>query len=200
MGKLMNIPAYRQAQYLLILQPHEDLRNRIIQQKQAFYTAYQTPSPGGRPHITLAQFVTWQMSEERLCSRLRTIAMGSYPFKVELNGYGSFPAHTIYINVTTKNHIQELVKELKAAQRLMKSSDSSPHFITEPHITLANKLLPWQYEKAWLEYEHKHFTGSFIAGNILLIKRPLKGTAWQIVERFELMNLPVSTKQGALFV
>ena len=26
MGKLMNIPAYRQAQYLLVLQPHEDLR------------------------------------------------------------------------------------------------------------------------------------------------------------------------------
>jgi 2'-5' RNA ligase len=200
MGKLMNIPAYRQAQYLLVLQPHEDLRNRILQQKQAFHTAYQTPVPGGKPHITLAQFVTWQMSEERLSNRLHTIAMGSYPFKVELNGYGSFPSHTIYINVATKNHIQHLVKELKVAQRLMKSSDSSPHFITEPHITLASKLLPWQYEKAWLEYEHKHFTGSFIAGSMLLIKRPLDSRAWQIVERFELMNLPVSTKQGALFM
>jgi 2'-5' RNA ligase len=200
MGKLMNIPAYRQAQYLLVLQPHEDLRNRILQQKQTFHTHYQTPSPGGKPHITLAQFVTWQMSEERLRNRLHTIAMGSYPFKVELNGFGSFPSHTIYINVATKNNIQHLVKELKAAQRLMKSGDNSPHFITEPHITLARKLLPWQYEKAWLEYEHKHFTGSFIADSMLLIKRPLDSGAWQIVERFELMNLPVNTTQGALFV
>jgi 2'-5' RNA ligase len=200
MGKLMNIPAYRQAQYLLVLQPHEDLRNRILQQKQTFHTTFQTSSSGGKPHITLVQFVTWQMSEERLCNRLHTIAMGSFPFKVELNGFGSFPSHTIYINVATKNNIQHLVKELKVAQRLMKSSDSSPYFITEPHITLARKLLPWQYEKAWLEYEHKHFTGSFIADSMLLIKRPLDSMAWQIVERFELMNLPVSTKQGALFV
>jgi 2'-5' RNA ligase len=199
MGKLMNIPAYRQAQYLLILQPGEALRNRIQQQREAFGTAYQCPLPTGKPHITLVQFVTWQMSEERLRNRLHTVAMGCPPFKVELSGFGSFPSHTIYINVATKNGIQCLVKELRVAQRLMKSADSSPHFITEPYITLANKLQPWQYEKAWPAYEHKHFTGSFVADSMLLIKRPLDSRSWQIVERFELMNLPVSTTQGALF-
>ncbi len=199
MGKMMNIPAYRQAHYLLVLQPHEDLRNRILLQKQQFHATYQTPSPGGKPHITLAQFVTWQMNEERLAHRLRVLAMGAVPFKVQVDGYGSFPAHTIYINVSTKNQIQELVKELKSAQRLMKSADNSPHFITEPHITLARKLQPWQYEKAWALYEHKHFAGSFIADGMLLIKRYTDSTVWQVVQRFDFMNLPVATKQGALF-
>jgi 2'-5' RNA ligase len=200
MGKLMNIPAYRQAQYLLVLQPNEALRNRIQQQRQVFSDAYQCPLPGSKPHITLAQFTTWQMSEERLRNRLQTVAMGHPPFKVDLAHYGSFPSHTIYINVATKNHIQHLVRELKVAQRLMKSGDSTPHFVTEPHIVLARRLQPWQYEKAWREYERKHFTGSFVADSMLLIKRPLDSMAWQIVERYELMNLPVNTTQGALFV
>lgn len=200
MGKLLNIPAYRQAQYLLVLQPSETLRNRIQQQRQIFSDTYQSILPGSKPHITLAQFVTWQMSEERLRHRLHMVAMGCHPFKVDLANYGSFPSHTIYINVATKNQIQQLVREIKVAQRLMKSTDNTPHFITEPYITIARKLLPWQYEKAWLEYEHKHFSGSFVADSMLLIKRPLDSKAWQIVERFELMNLPVSTTQGALFV
>jgi hypothetical protein len=82
----------------------------------------------------------------------------------------------------------------------MKSTDSSPYFINDPHILLARRLLPWQYEKAWADYSHRHFTGSFIADGMLLLKRPLDSSAWQIVQRFSFMNLPVDTKQGALFV
>ncbi len=200
MGKLLNIPAYRQAQYLLVLQPHEELRNRIVQQKQAFQAKYQTPPAGGKPHLTLVQFVTWQMSEERLVNRLHLLSMGFAPFKVSLEGYGSIPSHTIYINVSAKNQVQQLIRALRPAQRLMKSTDSSPYFATEPNIILARKLQPKQYEKGWQEYEYKHFTGSFIADGMLLLKRPLDSTAWQIVQRFDFMNLPVETRQGALFV
>ena len=46
--------------------------------------------------------------EERIIQRLRTIAMGFCPFKVELKDYGSFPSHTIYIQVTSKLPIRGL--------------------------------------------------------------------------------------------
>jgi hypothetical protein len=59
--------------------------------------------------------------------------------------------------------------------------------------------LPWQYEKGWLEYSHRHFTGSFIADNMLLLKRHEDQKRYQIVQRFDFQNLPVSTKQGELF-
>jgi len=65
---------------------------------------------------------------------------------------------------------------------------------------VARKLLPWQYEKGWLEYSHRHFTGRFIADSMLLLKRRMGERAYQIVQRLEFMNLPVSTKQGELFV
>ncbi len=49
--------------------------------------------------------------------------------------------------------------------------DNKPYFITEPHLTIARKLLPWQYEKGWLEYQHRNFHGRFIADHALLLKR-----------------------------
>ena len=189
-------------EYQLVLSPHEELRNRILQVKKEFHDSYQAPSAlGGRPQITLARFTQLEMLEERIVNRLKVVGMGHHPFKVELKDYGSFPSHTLFINVITRESIQRLVREIKGSQRLMKlDSDHKPHFIDEPYVTIATRLLPWQYEKGWLEYSHRHFTGRFIADSMLLLKRRAGDRAWQIAQRFEFMNLPVSTKQGELFV
>jgi 2'-5' RNA ligase len=202
-------------EYMLILNPHEELRNRIQQVKKEFYEAYQAPTAlGGKPNLTLVRFTQLSLMEERIVQRLRTIAMGFCPFKVELKDFGSFPSHTIFIQVTSKMPIRGLIHEVKDVQRLMKlDKDHKPHFIDEPYLTIARKLLPWQYEKAWLEYSNKSFTGRFIADSMLLLKRQagvsydssLRGRdakasgAWQIAERFAFQNLPVTTRQGELF-
>jgi 2'-5' RNA ligase len=199
----ITMPGYRVYEYLLVLNPHEELCNRIMQVKKEFYDSYKAPTAtGGKPHVTLVNFLQYEMMEERLINRLKTIAMGYYPLKVELKDYGSFPSHTIYINVTSKMPIQNLVKEIRSqAQRLMKlNDDNKPHFIMEPHIPIARKLQPWQYEKGWLEYSNKHFAGRFIADGMLLLKRPVGEMKYQVVERFEFQNLPVATKQGELFI
>ena len=204
----ITMPGYRVYEYLLVLNPHEELRNRIMQVKKDFFDTYKASTAiGGKPHVTLVNFLQYEMMEERLVNRLKTIAMGYYPIKVELKDYGSFPSHTIYINITSKLPVQNLVREIRTqAQRLMKLNDENkPHFIMEPHITVARKLLPWQYEKGWLEYSSKHFTGRFIADGMLLLKRPLGESdsyrmKYQVVEKFQFQNLPVTTKQGALFM
>ena len=197
------IPGYRVYEYLLVLNPHEELRNKITAVKTDFYNSYQAETAKwGKPHLTLVNFLQYEMFEERIINRLKLIAMGYHPIKIELKDYGSFPAHTIYINVTSKVPIQNLVKQIRTeAQRLMKlNDDNKPHFIMEPHMTIARRLLPWQYEKGWLEYSHKHFTGRFIADGMLLLKRPVGELKYQIVQRFEFQNLPVNTTQGELFV
>jgi 2'-5' RNA ligase len=208
-------------EYLLILNPHEELRNRIQQVKKEFYDAYHSASRGapaalgGKPHVTLVRFTQLELMEERIIQRLRVIAMGFCPFKVELKDYGSFPSHTVYIQVTSKLLIRGLLTEVRDIQRLMKlDKDHKPHFIEEPHIPIARKLLPWQYEKGWQEYSNRSFTGRFVADGMLLLKRrggelndgPLSGgrdswasRAWQISERFAFQNLPVTTRQGQLF-
>ena len=128
--------------------------------------------------------------------------MGLAPFKMELKDYGSYPSHTILINVITKLPVQNLVKNIKEMQRMLKlNKENQPHFIEEPHIGIARKLKPWQYEEGWLEFSHRQFTGRFIADSMLLLKRKAgEKSSYQVAKRFDFMNLPVSTKQGSLFM
>ena len=198
----ITLPGYRVYEYLLVLNPHEELRNRIMRVKKEFYDEYKASTAmGGKPHVMLVNFIQYEMMEERIINRLKAIAMGYPPFKAELKEFGSFPSHTIFINVTSKLPVQSLVKLIRTeAQRLMKlNDDNKPHFILEPYITIARKLKPWQYEKGWLEYSNKSFTGRFIADAMLLLKRPVGEMKYHIVQRFEFQNLPVTTKQGELF-
>jgi 2'-5' RNA ligase len=201
------LPGYKVYEYLLVLNPHEELRNRIMDIKKEFYDKYRADTARwGKPHITLANYLQYEMMEERTLNRLQQVAMGFHPIKIELKDYGSFPSHTIYINITSKVPVQSLVKQIRTdTQRLMKlNDDNKPHFILEPHVTIARRLEPWQYEKGWLEYSHRHFTGRFIADAMLLLKRPVGEpdsyrVKYQVVRRFEFMNLPVAIKQGELF-
>ena len=199
----VTIPGYRIFEYLLVLNPHEELRNKIMKVRQEFNDEYKVSTAlGGKPNIILANFLQYEMMEERLINRLKVVAMGFHPIKIELRDFGSFPSHTIYINVVSKVPVQTLVKEIRhETQRLMKlNDDNKPHFILEPHLTIARKLQPWQYEKGWLEYSNKNFTGRFIADGMLLLKRPLDEKKYQVVQRFDFQNLPVTTKQGELFM
>jgi len=201
---IKELPGYRINEYLLVLNPHEELRNKIHTVQKHFSEEYKTSmSLIGKPNIPLVKFTQYEMMEERILNKLKLIAMAFHPIKVELSDYGSFPTHTIFINVPTKVPIQDLVKQVRSeAQKLMKLNDEfKPHFFTDIHIPIARKLQPWQYEKGWKDYSHKHFTGRFVADGMLLLKRE-KGTyAYQIVQRLEFENLLIpKTKQGDLFV
>lgn len=188
-------------EYLLILSPHPDLQDRIAKIKAAFAETYKAPLAKNKAHLTLVKFLASGLTEEKLVNRLQHIAMATAPFKIELAGFGAFPAHTIFINVATKLPVQNLVRDIKQAQGLMRAhKDFKPHFIDEPHLTIARKLKPWQFESGWQAYSHAHFTGRFIADGMLLLKRSLNGGGYQIVKRFEFQNLPVATKQGNLFI
>src|SRR4030095_12526909 len=136
------IPGYRVNEYLLVLNPHEDLRQRIQKVKKEFAENYKVPTAvWGKPHLALVKFQQIEMMEERIVNRLKTVSMGYHPFKVELKDFGSFPSHTIFINVTSKIPIQNLVKEIRSAQQLMKmDNEHKPHFLDEPNFAIARKL------------------------------------------------------------
>lgn len=199
---LNTLPGYRVHEYQVVISPHEELWDRIRKVKEDFSIEYSAPqAKWGKPHIGLVTFTQYEMMEERIVNRLRAIAMAYPPFKVELKDFGSFPSHTIYINVLSRLPVQGLVRQIRTeAQRLMKLNDEQkPHFIMEPYIAVARRLQHWQYEKGWLAYSQNHFTGRFVADKMLLLKRVPGEKVLQVVERFNFQNLPVATKQGELF-
>ena len=197
------MPGYRVNEYKLILPLPEAIWQKVSRLQSEFSEKYKTPfSRTSRPHILLSQFTTWQMMEEKILHRMQSIAFGLTPFKIELDGFDSYPSHTIFIKVASRQSVKEMVREVKDGQRLMKmNQQAKPFFSDDPHISIATRLKPWQYEAGWNEFSHRQFTGRFIADHILLLKRDEGSrSAFQVVKRFEMLNLPVVTRQGSLFV
>lgn len=192
---------YATAEYLLVLTPHEALREEIMRVKKYVGESWDcAASVTGKPNIVLVKFEQFEMIEQRIMHRLQLIAAANASFLVELDGFGSFPSHSIYLNVTTKNPIIELVKNLRTIQYLLKiDKDRKPHFITDPFISIARKLLPWQYEKGWLEMSHTHFSGKFMATDLLLLRKRDGDTRFETVRKFQLLNQKTVSVQGALF-
>lgn len=190
-------------EYLLILSPHEDLWNRIMDIKKEFAEKYSMQEAlHTKPHLTLANFLQYNMMEPRIIARLQGAAASSKPVKIEMHGFASFPSHTIYINVTSKVPVRNLVKTIRhQSQRLMKiNKDNKPHFMMEPHLTIARKLQPWQYEQGWLEYQHRNFTATFIAREMILLKREMGTMKYRKVADFQFAEQPVVMQQGNLFM
>ncbi len=197
----VQMPAYPTYDYLLIIAPHEALWEEIMSIKQRFAKKYHCPvALGTKPYLTLLSFMQRGIAEEKIVNRLKAIAMSQSPIKVELKDFGTFPSHTIHINVTSKVPLMHLAKALKEVQPLLKyHSDIKPFFINEPHVTIARKLLPWQHEKAWLEYSNTSFSGRFIAHKMTLIKRKVDNLSYQHVADFEFLNAGAAATQGNLF-
>ncbi len=187
------------AEYLLVFSPHQELWNQVTRIKAKFSSDYEHKIAAlTHPHITLVSFVQYQSYEPRLLPAFRAIAKTIRPFKVELKNFGSFPSHTIYINIVSKVPIVQAVKAFRGPQQYMKlDKEHKPHFITEPHLTIARKLLPWQYEKAWLEYQQLDFHGRFIADKAVLLRRK-PGERYQTVEEFYFEGI-AAPEQGQLF-
>jgi hypothetical protein len=169
--------------------------------KKSFSETYQCPQALHlKPQITLIKFSQYELAERPFVNRLRNIAMINKSFRIILDDFGSLPSHTIYLKVQTTNQIMELIKELKQVQAYIKpNAQTKPHFITEPLVSIAHKLLPWQYEKGWLEYSNTHFNASFMVNELLLLKRKEGSKGYKVVEGFPLLNQVKQLEQASLF-
>jgi len=189
-------------EYLLLIEPREDLADDIMAIKKEFSEKYQAPQAvSSKPHITLVSFTQYMAFESRIRQRFRQIATERAPMLIELEGFGSFPTHTLFIKVTTRTTVQNLVTKLRTqVQSLLKpDKEHKPHFIMEPHITIARRLKPWQYEKSWSEYNTRPFSAKFMANHMVLLRKQADGERFTFVERFEFMNMPVCATQAMLF-
>jgi len=195
------LPGYEVNDYMLVLSPHKDLWEKIMKIKEAFADEFDASiARATHPQVTIAIFKGLTMNEERLKQRLSAIAMGMEAFKVEIRGFGSLPSHTIFFNVTSRQPIQGLIKELKTARSMLRLEKENPLFIDDPHIKLAMKLKPWQYEQAWLKYSNVDFTGKFMADGMELLKKPEGEKGFYLLKKFKFTNELVTTMQGELFL
>ena len=164
---VLKTPGYTLNEYKLVIPLPDALEQKILGIRKDFGDQYQYRPDLHRPHLTLVMFSQLSMMEERIVQKLRSLSMVEAPFLMEMKDYGSFPSHTIFINVATKEPVKKLMRSVKEIQRLLRTDiEHKAHFLQDPMISVARKLKPWQYEKGWLEYSHRRFTGRCVADSM----------------------------------
>jgi 2'-5' RNA ligase len=205
------------AEYLLVVYPHGDLQDRLLEEQQQFSAEYSLHvTVRNRPHITLAAFQAGELMEDTLIRWIQRICLRFRSFDLMLNNYSGFPPHTpgprkapgstdergpatagtgtqhspgtIFLRVQDPEPFRELMAQLKAVDEYIRSSGCPPlHLIMRPYLSIAGGLTEQVYNKAMPDYSRRTFHESFRVDELVLLKRAHSFDACKTVNIFRLL-------------
>jgi hypothetical protein len=194
------LPEYRVNRYQLILLPHVLLRRKIRGIADLLArTCRLSSAKAASPYVTVAEFTFYERSEEQLVNRMRMIAMGQAPFRVALEGIGGQASHTLYINGGLPLPAERLLQLLREGMSSLLRQSREIAFADQLRIPIAVNLTHASMERCRSVLSGKPFRSHFIADAMLLLKQARQDEPWQVVDRFEFLNLPVHVRQAELF-
>ena len=161
-------------EYLLIISPDNQTSSSLAQIKKIYCDRYGCINAANlKPHITLVNFIQSQLTEDIIIHKLKGLGKTYKPFIIELNGFGSFKTHTVFVNVLNKINITTIVKDIRAkfSKLLFFDKKFKPIFVTTPHITIARGMTEDQHNHAIREWQNNQFSKSFEANSMILLKR-----------------------------
>lgn len=171
--------------YRLIIDTPPVVHKKIALLKTAFDLTYKgLVVAGGNPFIYLATFSQHESKEQLMLDTLNRVAMGFMPFKMHLKNFGQLEKNEIFIKVEEQENVQFLVSQLRSVENYLPDA----RFNDLPRITLAQRLQPWQFEKSWPEYAHKQMAATFLADQMLLLKRMEGFRSWQVLKHMAFQN------------
>ncbi|HET6253737.1 MAG TPA: 2'-5' RNA ligase family protein [Puia sp.] len=190
------------AEYLLVIYPHGDMQDRLMEEQQQFLSDYGLDHRldqgqrsandifgRNRPHITLAAFQAGEEAEDTLIRWIQRICLQHRRFEVALNNYCGIPPHTIYLRIQDPEPLRDLMQQLRAIDEFIRSSGWPPvHLIGRPYLSIAGGLTEQVYNKAMPDYSRKDFHGVFQVGELVLLKRKHAFDACKTVNVFGLKN------------
>jgi 2'-5' RNA ligase len=189
------------AEYLLVVYPHGDLQDRLLEEQQQFSADYGLDHRldhrldqgqrivRNRPHITLAAFRAGEEAEDTLIRWIQRICQQRRSFEIALNNYSGIPPHTICLRVQDPEPLRELMLQLGAIDDFIRSSGWPPVQLTgRPYLSIAGGLTEQVYHKAMPDYSRKTFHGIFRVGELVLLKRKHSFDPCKTVNVFGLKN------------
>ncbi len=189
------------AEYMLVICLNEDVNEKIMKIKNLFASRYECPQAmHTRPQLILARFSQFEMMEQRLMNKLTMLSSSRSAFKLDILDFVGIPTHSIALGIASKVEINNTIRILRTAGRMMTiNKENKVYFATEPSIIIANKLLPWQYEKAWIEYANTPFQAACMVNELALLKRKAGNKGYTTLKKFQLLNKNISVKQSSIF-
>jgi len=172
-------------EYLLVVYPHGDLQDRLMEEQQQFSSDYGLDHRldqgqrsandffgRNRPHITLATFQAGEEAEDTLIRWIKRICHQHRSFQLALNNYSGIPPNTIYLRVQDPEPLRELMRQMGAIDEFIRSSGWPPvHLNGRPYLSIAGGLTEKVYNKAMPDYSRKTFHGIFQVDELVLLRR-----------------------------
>lgn len=178
--------------YRLIIDTPVAVHKKIALLKTQFDQDYRgLVIAGGNPFIYIATFAQHEKAEQQMVDAINRVAMGFMPFKLRLKNFEHVENSEIYINIEEQETVVYLTDQLKAEERHMQDA----RFNEQPRITIAQRLQPWQFDKSWPNYAHKQFSATFLADQMLLLKRMEGFRSWQVLRHLGFQNQFVAPLQ-----
>jgi 2'-5' RNA ligase len=160
-------------EYSLSIKPPADTEKFIGNIKKQVYVKYNNGNaifPAAR--ISLIKFIMFKGYERYLLSRLFGFIIESIPFDIQINNFGLFPRHTLYLNIAENEKLRKLQQGLSI---FLSNTISIVHSNISKsgkfYLTIAPNLTPDQFKKISSEYKNKNIKTGFYANNVILFKR-----------------------------
>jgi 2'-5' RNA ligase len=158
---------------------NEQVLNFKLWMKERFGCIVALKSPA---HITLVAPHWFNAAEAGiLMDAFEHFSSSLPPVEIGLDGFDHFRRRVLFVNVPENGLLATLQKETGDYFR-----ERLPHRVKKenrpfhPHITIATRdLQPSQFEKAWIYFEQKKFSDSFVARSISLLM--LHEGRWSVI-------------------
>ena len=179
----------RRAEYLLVIYPYGELKDKLLEEQQQFSSDYGLQmTVRNKPHITVAAFQAGEPMEDTLIRWIQRICNRHKSFDITLNNYSGFPPHTIYLRIQDPQPFRELMQQLRAIDDFIRSSGCPPvNLINRPYLSIAGGLTEQVYNKAMPEYSRRTFHDTFHVEELILLKRAHSFDACKTVNIFRLL-------------
>lgn len=172
--------------YMLTLLLPDRIEEKLLQFRKEVAQRYGSVAalkPMG--HISLlANFVFDEAALPQLQEKFEAVFNDTSPFRVELENFGAFPVHTIFVAIRDFFPFIQLRYSLhrQLSRHRPSLSLESAGAATTPHIPVAcHDLSPEAFDLAWTDFCQREFTDSFTATRAHLMENRGK---WRTVRVF----------------
>jgi 2'-5' RNA ligase len=145
-------------------------------------------APRTAPHITLIPPFRWNRPETELERLVTSSIQGCLPFAVRTKGLGRFGQAVIFIDVVLSSELTELYERLKEGLRQEGIGDLAKGRPYHPHITLATRLSPGEFNRYMEELADYSPIREFLCHEVALFRMHTEGRfrRWQVARQLPL--------------
>ena len=145
-------------------------------------------APRTAPHITLLPPFTWSGTDQQLFQILTNVVDACAPFTIKAQGLGRFGRRVIFVDVTVSPELANLHRQLAGSLAKHGLGDLTQGRPYHPHITLATRLTPTQFDQYLEELSDYSPSREFLCQFVAVFELKTNGRfrRWQVVNHIPL--------------